>query len=50
MRKTSENSTQRDTSYSSMELLHGTLHAKAVERERKPIRSNDMLKRIFRKL
>ena len=50
MRKTSENSTQRDTSYSSLELLHGTLHAKAVDRARKPIRSNDLLKRAFRKL
>ena len=50
MRKTSENSTQRDKSYSSMELLHGTLHAKNVARERKPVHANDMLKRIFRKL
>ena len=50
MRKTSENSTHYDTSYSSIELLHGTFRAKAVARERKPIHANEILKKIFRKL
>ena len=50
MRKTSQNTPTRDASYTSLETLHGGFHAKAVEKSRKPILANEMLKRVFPKL